>query len=125
MTFRVRRAAPTPIDGITSDRPPGVGRNTGADTPLGPVNALRTASGLPVIRSLVEPAFFQTDLKIWKPFSFKGDKSTGEMFLQVFNLLDRFNGGPVEGRVTSRAFGRPIGLVGPPRTLEVGMKFGF
>ena len=123
--FNVTTGRDENLDGITSDRPPGVGRNTGADTPLGPVNALRTASGLPVIRSLVEPAFFQTDLKIWKPFSFKGDKSTGEMFLQVFNLLDRFNGGPVEGRVTSRAFGRPIGLVGPPRTLEVGMKFGF
>ena len=49
----------------------------------------------------------------------------GEAFLQVFNLMDRFNGGPIEGRATSRNFGEPIGQIGPPRTLEFGFKLDF
>jgi len=105
--------------------PTEAGRNTGADTPLEPVNALRSAKGLPTIQVLKEPAFSQTDLKIWKPFSFKTDRGTGETLLQVFNRLDRFSGGPVEGRAPSRDFGSAIGLVGPLRTPELGLNVGF
>jgi hypothetical protein len=43
----------------------------------------------------------------------------------VANLLDRFNGGPVEGRVASQEFGRPVGLAGPPRTVQLGVRLGF
>ena len=67
----------------------------------------------------------QVDLRLWKPFHFREGHGGGEAFLQVFNLMDRFNGGPVEGRVTSRDFGEPIGQVGPPRTLEFGFKLDF
>jgi hypothetical protein len=65
------------------------------------------------------------DLRVWKPFSYRTRKGGGEAFVQVFNLMDRFNGGPMEGRVTSRNFGEPIGQVGPPRTLELGFRLGF
>ena len=43
----------------------------------------------------------------------------------MFNLLNRWNGGPIEGRVISPDFGRPIGQLGPPRTLEAGLRIGF
>jgi hypothetical protein len=43
----------------------------------------------------------------------------------VFNLLNRENYGLIEGRVTSRNFGQPITLAGPPRTIEIGLKFGY
>ena len=44
---------------------------------------------------------------------------------EVFNLLDRYNAGPIEGRITSSSFGRPVGYIGPPRTIELGLRFGF
>ena len=45
-------------------------------------------------------------------------------FLQVINLLDRENGGLVEGRVASQSFGQVITLAGPPRTVELGFRIG-
>jgi len=52
--------------------------------------------------------------------------SFGEFtWLAVFNVLDRWNGGPIQGRVTSADFGLPIGQIGPPRTIEAGLKIGF
>ncbi len=123
--FNVTTGQDDNLDGITSDRPAGVGRNTGKDTPLGPVNELRASEGLAPIGSLDEPNFVQWDLRIWRAFDLGGRKTQAEAYFQVFNLLDRFNGGPVEGRVTSRSFGEAIGLAGPPRTLELGMKVGF
>jgi hypothetical protein len=47
------------------------------------------------------------------------------MFLQVFNLLDRVNGGLIDGRVISPEFGQVIGLAGPPRTVELGLRLGY
>ncbi len=123
--FNVTTGRDENIDGITTDRPPGVGRNTGADTPLGPVNYIRAEVGLPPVSSLHEPTFMQVDLKVWKPFDFQVHKGGGEAFLQVFNLMDRFNGGPIEGRVTSVKFGEPIGQIGPPRTLELGIRLQY
>ena len=41
------------------------------------------------------------------------------------NLFDRFNGGPVDGRISSRTFGEPVGLLGPPRTAELGVRLDF
>jgi len=113
------------LDGITSDRPKGIGRNTGAGTNLGPVNALRRANGLAPIRTLNEPTFAQVDLKLARPFLFRTGKGSGEMYVQIYNLLDRFNGGPVEGAVLSDNFGKPVGLAGPPRTVEVGLRLGY
>jgi hypothetical protein len=65
------------------------------------------------------------DLRVWKPFAFHDQRGKGDVFLQVFNLFDRFNPGPIEGRATSAAFGEPTGQVGPPRTVEVGFRLGF
>jgi carboxypeptidase family protein len=123
--FNVTTGRDENVDGITTDRPPGVGRNTGEDTPLGPVNSLRAEVGLPPVDSLHEPAFMQVDLRVWKPFNYRSRKGGGEAYLQVFNLMDRYNGGPIEGRVTSRNFGEPIGRVGPARTLELGLSLAF
>jgi len=123
--FNVTTGRDENIDGITSDRPAGVARNTGEKTPLDSVNAIRAEEGLPAVHSLHEPTFMQVDLRIWKPFNFREGHGGGEAFLQVFNLMDRFNGGPIEGRATSLNFGEPIGQVGPPRTLEFGFKLDF
>jgi hypothetical protein len=120
--FNVTTGRDGNLDGVTSDRPPGVPRNAGEKAPLGPINELRAGAGLPEVRSLGEPTFLQVDLRVWKPFRFRDGKSSGSIFLQVFNLFDRFNGGPVEGRVTSREFGSAIGQVGPPRTVEAGLR---
>ena len=89
------------------------------------MNALRDEVGLPPVSSIREPSLVQLDLRVSKPFFLKNGKTGSELFVQVFNLLDRFNGGPVEGRVTSTDFGRPVGQAGPPRILELGLKLGF
>jgi hypothetical protein len=122
--FNVTTGLDENLDGVTTDRPNGVGRNSGEDTPLGPVNKLRARKGLPPVRSLDEPSFAQVDLRVWKPFPM-GQKGQGEVYGQIFNLFDRFNGGIIEGRATSRNFGESIGQVGPPRTFEFGVKVGF
>ncbi len=123
--FNVTTGRDENIDGITTDRPQGVGRNTGEDTSLAAVNAIRAEEGLPAVHLLHEPTFMQVDLRVWKPFHFREGRGGGEAFLQVFNLMDRFNGGPIEGRAISRNFGKPIGQIGPPRTLEFGFKLDF
>ena len=122
--FNVTTGRDENLDGLTNDRPEGVGRNTGADTDLDAVNALRATQGLPLVHSLREPTFFQVDVRVAKPFGIvKGNG--GEAYLQVLNLLNRYNGGPIEGRATSQNFGEPIGQVGPARLLEFGVKIDF
>jgi hypothetical protein len=123
--FNVTLGTDRNLDGITSDRPYGVDRNTGAATPLEIVNSERARTGLPPVTHLTEPALLQVDLRVWKPFLLRGDGRQGEIFLQVFNLLNRFNGGPVDGNMTSKNFGQAIGLAGPPLTLEAGMRLSF
>jgi hypothetical protein len=130
--FNVTTGHDENVDGITTDRPKGVARNTGASTSLKPINELRAEEGLPPVRSLEEPTFSQVDLKLSRPFGLRspGGSPTaratgGEFYLQVFNLLDRFNAGTLEGSATSRRFGMPTSLAGPPRTLELGMKLQF
>jgi hypothetical protein len=133
--FNVTTGRDDNLDGITTDRPPGVGRNTGEDTPLGPVNEVRASENqlrrirsqplLAPVTSLYAPAFYQIDLRVSKPFATRDGKTRGEMYLQIFNLLDRLNGGPVEGRAISPDFGKPIDLAGPPRTMELGLRLGY
>ena len=125
MPFNVTTGTDDNLDGILSDRPEGVGRNTGEDTPLGPVNQLREDAGLEPVDSLDEPYFSQIDLRVYRQFGFKNGKGGGQVFLQVFNLLNRENAGLIEGRVLSRNFGETITLAGPPRTVELGFKVGF
>jgi hypothetical protein len=112
------------LDGITSDRPEGVGRNQGEDSPLGPINALRREVGLAPVESLSAEPFAQVDLRLSQPFGLGGGTG-GEWYLQVFNLFDRFNPALIDGRVTSVNFGQALGLAGPPRTLELGLRVGF
>ena len=123
--FNVTTGRDENIDGLTNDRPAGVGRNTGERTNLKPVNKLRAQEGLSEIDSLEEPTFSQVDLRVSRPFHFKGEKGTGEIFVQIFNVLDRFNAGTLEGAVTSTRFGEPTNQAGPPRTLEMGLKVAF
>jgi hypothetical protein len=112
-------------DGINTDRPEGVGRNTGASTSLDAINEIRVEEGLEPVGSLDEPDFLQVDVRVTKALVAGTGRWSGEAYLQVFNLFDRFNAGPIEGRITSSSFGRPVGYIGPPRTIELGFRFGF
>jgi outer membrane receptor protein involved in Fe transport len=126
LPFNVTTGADDNLDGITSDRPEGVGRNTGSGTPLEPVNAYRAAHGLAPVTSLSAPSLVQLDLRLYRPFGFKkGKGGYGQAFLQVFNVFNRFNGGLVEGRALATNFGAVIGNAGPPRSFELGFKLGF
>jgi hypothetical protein len=140
LPFNVTTGRDDNVDGILNDRPEGVHRNTGEDTDLAVINALRaeeTAEAaadpmgafarlprLAPVNSLDEPTFFQVDVRLYKPFKFGRNEGKGEIYFQVFNLLDRENVGLIDGRVISASFGDPITLAGPPRTLEVGVKLG-
>ena len=119
--FNVTTGRDDNSDGITTDRPQGVGRNTGADTPLDEVNVLRGRFGLAPVSELKDSSFVQVDLRVSRPFA-AGKVKSGEVYAQVFNVFDRFNAGQVEGRATALSFGEPITAAGPPRTLEFGVK---
>jgi len=125
LPFNVTTGTDDNLDGITSDRPPGVSRNTGAKTPLGPVNDYRAANGLAPVSSLTAPSLVQLDLRLYRPFKLKQGKGYGQGFLQIFNVFNRYNGGLVEGRVLASNFGAVIGNAGPPRSFELGFKMGF
>jgi hypothetical protein len=115
------------LDGILTDRPPGVSRNAGEDAWIAAINAVRDQPVVPLdpINSLNEPSFFQIDTRVTKPFAFRGGRGGGQFYVQIINLLDRSNGGLIEGRAISPNFGKVIGLAGPPRTLEVGLAVGY
>ncbi|HXI04600.1 MAG TPA: TonB-dependent receptor [Candidatus Saccharimonadales bacterium] len=123
--FNVTTGKDENMDGIASDRPAGVGRNTGSRTDLGVINSMRKAVGLSAVHHLEEPNFYQVDLKLSRPFAFRQGGYPGELYVQIFNLFDRFNGGPVDGAVLSDHFGEPIGMAGPARTVVLGLKMGF
>lgn len=111
-------------DGFTQERPDGVPRNSGADTSRTAIDAARADLGLaPYDGSLEEPDFLQVDLRVSRLFG-TGQRSL-ETFLQVFNLFDRENVGMVDGVLTSPTFGQPLTLAGPPRIVELGLRFGF
>jgi hypothetical protein len=125
--FNVTTGSDDNVDGFLSDRPDGVGRNTGANTNLDVVNALRAVPylNLPPVSHIEEPNFVQLDVRLAKPFPLGGSNHRGEAFLQVFNVFDRFNGGPIDGTATSTSFGQPIGQIGPPLTVELGVALSF
>lgn len=125
LPFNVTTGNDDNLDGITSDRPPGVGRNTGVDTPLGPVNQYRAAHGMGPASSLSAPYLSQLDLRLYRPFAVKEGKAQGTAFVQIFNVFNRYNGGLVEGRALASNFGAVISNAGPPRTIELGFKMGF
>jgi hypothetical protein len=133
LPFNVTTGLDDNVDGILTDRPPGVRRNSGQNTPLGPINQVRRQRNedlpahqqLEPVTSLSEPSFSQLDLRLYRPFPFAAGRGVGEVFFQVFNLFDSQNAGLIEGRATSQNFGRPITLAGPPRTIEVGARFKF
>ena len=123
--FNVTTGSDDNLDGITSDRPIGVGRNTGDDTPLDPVNDYRATLGLPAITTLESPYLSQLDVRLYRPFHFHEGKAQGQAFIQVFNLFNRYNGGLIEGRALASNFGEVVSNAGPPRTIELGLKMGF
>jgi hypothetical protein len=125
LPFNVTTGLDENLDGINTDRPAGIDRNSGEDTDLDVINAIRTQEGLPPIDSLRAGDFEQVDVRLSKPFLFGRGRASGELFVQVFNLFNEFNEGPLEGRITSRNFGRPIGYAGPPRTIELGVRLGY
>ena len=122
--FNVTTGDDDNLDGIKSDRPPDVGRNTGESTPLHLINEIRIAKGLPVVDSLNEPSLVQLDLRVWKPFPL-GSGGDGQVFIQVFNLFNRVNPAMIEGRATAINFGQPTAQATLPRTVESGVRFAF
>jgi hypothetical protein len=125
LPFNVTTGRDDNVDGITSDRPPGVGRNAGPNVSLDAVNTYRAEHGLAPVTSLSAPYLSQLDLRLYHVFSFSRGKAKGQAYLQVFNVFNRYNGGRVEGRVLAQNFGEPISYAGPPRTFELGFKVGF
>ena len=123
--FNITTGTDDNLDGITSDRPPGVGRNTGPDASLDAINAYRASHGLTPVTSLSAPYLSQLDVRLYRSFPFAKGKGTGQAFVQVFNVFNRFNGGLVEGRVLASNFGQAISYAGPPRSFELGLKMGF
>ncbi|MCZ6832539.1 MAG: TonB-dependent receptor [Acidobacteria bacterium] len=129
--FNVTTGVDDNQDGTLTDRPEGVGRNSGEKTDLALINDLRRQYNdqrqlnLAPIRTLSEPTFAQVDMRVWKSFPLAGGRGNGQIFIQIFNVLDRFNGGPIEGRVIAPDFGQPIGQVGPARTFELGVRMAF
>jgi len=122
--FNVTTGSDDNLDGIKSDRPQGVGRNTGEHTPLHVINAIRAEKGLPAVNSLNEPSLVQLDLRIWKAFPL-GSGGDGQVFVQVFNLFNRVNPAMIEGRATAVNFGQPTAQATLPRTVESGIRFAF
>jgi hypothetical protein len=122
--FNVTSGQDEDNNGISTDRPKGVPRNSGDRTDLDAVNDLRRNAPvpLPAVDSLEEPYFAQMDVRLGRPFTMRAGKGMGELFVQVFNVFNRFNGGPIDGVATSRTFGEPVGQTGPPRTIEFGVK---
>jgi hypothetical protein len=125
LPFNVTTGADDNVDGITSDRPPGIGRNSGPGASLDAINAYRSEHGLAPVDSLSSPYLSQLDLRLYHVFRFAGNKGTGQAYAQVFNVFNRFNGGRVEGRALAANFGEPISYAGPPRQFELGIKLGF
>ncbi|MEE8386659.1 MAG: TonB-dependent receptor, partial [Dehalococcoidia bacterium] len=131
-------------DGFAQERPAGLGRNTGANTPISLVNQVReewcndtvmvdgnaepteqlATPCLPAYDgTLQEQDFIQVDLRVGKAFDM-GDSQL-EAFVQIFNIFNRANRGFVDGAINSRNFGKPLTLMGPPRIVEMGVRFGF
>jgi hypothetical protein len=122
--FNVTTGSDDNLDGIKSDRPSSVGRNTGEKTPLSVINAIRAEKGLPQVYSLNEPSMVQLDLRVWKPFPL-GSSGDGQFFIQVFNLFNRLNPAMIEGRATAANFGQATAQATLPRTVESGVRFAF
>lgn len=112
-------------DGFTTDRPEGVGRNSGATTSIETVNAYRILYGLEPVGSLDEPHYSQLDLRVSWPFPFASGRGKGNAYLQVYNVFNKYNPGMIEGRLLAQNFGRAVTQAGPPRTVEAGLKLGF
>ncbi len=131
LVFNVTSGTDINVDGILTDRPPGVHRNAGEDTDLAAINAFRLSDDNPnpntrvPITRLDEPTFAQVDLRIHRPFVFKDGRGTGDVYLQVINLMNRENIGLIDGRIVSGNFGNGIMLAGPPRTIVTGFKIGY
>jgi hypothetical protein len=131
LVFNVTSGTDINVDGILTDRPEGVARNAGEDTDLAAINTFRISDQNPndltrvPISGLEEPTFTQLDVRIHRQFAFRDGRATGEVYLQVFNLLDRENIGLIDGRIVSENFGNGITLAGPPRTVVAGFKVSY
>ena len=132
--FNVTLGIDENLDGFKNERPPGVARNSGSKTHIPTLNAVRegwcaddpdeaTPCLAAIEGSLDEPNFLQMDLRIARAFAM--GQTSIEGFVQIFNLFDRANLGWVDGELTSETFGEPQVLIGPPRIVELGVRFGF
>jgi outer membrane receptor protein involved in Fe transport len=131
--FNVTTGQDSNHDGIMTDRLEGERRNNGSNTSLDAINEIRadanktfTPEGqLAPVTSLSEPRFEQIDLRLYKQFPLSAERGNGEVYFQVFNLLDKVNPGLIYGRANSPLFGTAITLAGPPRTVELGLRLTY
>ena len=87
-------------DGVTNDRPPGVGRNAARGS-----------------------ASFDADVRVSKLIVL--GRSRIELRAEVFNLTNASNWTNYQGnQLTTLTFGQPAGS-GPPRQLQLGARFDF
>jgi hypothetical protein len=137
--FNVTLGEDANLDGFDQERPAGLGRNTGASTPINVVNQQREAWCTdvdshgnpkeetpclpPFTGRLTEPDFVQVDVKVAKNFG--GAHADFQGYVQVINVFNHANLAGVDGAINSANFGKPLTLAGPPRIVELGLKFGF
>jgi hypothetical protein len=94
-------------DGNLSDRPPGVGRNTGP------------ARGVMTFDFNISKAFF-----FEAPGGNGGTRKNANVFANITNAFNRANMNPASGVMTSPNFGLATSAM-DPRLIEIGMRFQF
>ncbi|MCR4340476.1 MAG: TonB-dependent receptor [Gemmatimonadaceae bacterium] len=110
-------------DGITNDRPPGVGLNEGCrGLDLDRVNDYRQANGRSQVSEVNCPSYLAVDLRVSRAFRL-GKVSVDGIF-QVFNLANRSNFLSPVGNALSPLFGQSV-AVASGRQMEVALRVSF
>lgn len=99
LPYNVTTGVDNNSDGVPNDRQPGTGRNSARGT-----------------------AFAQADVRVSRTFRFAS--RSVELLGEVFNLTNRTNWMNYNGGLNSSAVGQPTNA-GPPRQLQLGMRFSF
>ena len=74
--------------------------------------------------SIKGPGFWKTDLAVSRLVSVGGNREI-EARVEIFNLLNNFNWGNPIATLNSGNFGRIQSMIGDPRILQFGIKYGF
>jgi hypothetical protein len=75
-------------------------------------------------------AFKQVDLRVARQFTI-ANQQRGSVFLEVFNVLNTYNYGGFDGFIPPTTadpnpnYGKPSRLIGPTRSVQLGLTYGF